>query len=192
MINQELFLQHMALIADRVGRQLAGPTQREYHRQLSAALTTEQFIAAASIAFNTWNAEFRNWPSPAQLIALVIPPTKPALSALEAFELVLSSMTNDPRVTLPEQRQRVEKIGDVAYRAFHAAGGIREFSGILEADVPWLRKRFVECYDAALLNADDTHRATLALADADSFVAGLISNIADQKAMPGTQRRIAS
>lgn len=186
MIDQEIFLQQMALLADRIGRPLAGPTQREYHRQLSEALTTQQFLAATTLAFNTWSGEFRLWPSPAQLIELVTPVAKPALSAVEAFELVLAA-TNDPRISIADARTRVQQLGAAAVRAFHAAGAMRDFRNVLESDVPWVRRRFVEAYEAAAENADAERAAMLALQDADARVEALIGTLAAAKQLPATK-----
>jgi hypothetical protein len=183
MITEEIFLQQMALLADRIGRPLAGPTQREYHRQLTAALTTEQFVAAATLAFNRWGGEYRNWPSPQQIIDLVAPVAKTSLTASEAFEYVLAA-TNDPRVSIDEQRAKVQQFGAATLRAFYAAGGMRDFRNVLESDVPWLRRRFVEVYDAAVDNEHAKHAATLALADAEARVAALITSVASQRTLP--------
>ena len=187
MIDQEIFLQQMALLADRIGKPLAGPTQREYHRQLSVELTTQQFLAATTLAFNTWSAEYRVWPSPRQLIEFVIPVPKPALSGAEMFERVLSA-TNDPRVTPNEARLAVQSLGAAVMRGFVAAGGMRDFRNVLEVDIPWLRKRFVEAYELACQNADAEQQAVLALGDADARVAALTSGVAQIRAMPNTKR----
>jgi hypothetical protein len=191
MIDPEIFKQQMALIADRIGRPLAGPTQVEYHRQLSAQLSTQQFVAAATLVFNTWSADFRNWPSPAQIVELITPTAKPALSAAEMFEKVLSA-TNDGVSKPNEQRIKVQMLGAAAVRAFHAAGGMRDFRDVLEVNVPWLRKRFVEAYELACENADAERAATLALNDADTRVAQLIGSIAQAKTMPAPAKRIES
>jgi hypothetical protein len=187
MIDHEIFLQYMALLADRIGRPLAGPTQLMYHRELSAALSTEQFVAAATIAFNRWNAEFRTWPSPQQLIAMVMPSPETALSALEAFEQVLSA-TTDSRVPLPDAVATVETIGPAAARAFRAAGGIREFRGVLEQDLPWLRRRFVEAYEAAAEAIVNDRTAAHALTAANETVASLIADLSRPRQMPGARR----
>jgi hypothetical protein len=187
MIDREMFKQHMALIADRIGRPLAGPTQVEYYRQLSPQLTTQQFVAAATLVFNTWSAEYRVWPSPQQIVELITPVAKPALTAAEAFERVLAA-TNDPRYPINEQRIKVQELGATAVRAFHAAGGMRDFRNVLESDVPWLRKRFVEAYELACENADAERTAALALNDAESRVAALVSSVASAKAMPVTKK----
>jgi hypothetical protein len=187
MIDKEIFLQQMALLADRIGKPLAGPTLREYHRVLSAALTTQQFLGAATLAFQTWSAEYRIWPSPQQLIELITPVAKPALAASEMFELVLAA-TNDPRLSITEQRHKVQSLGATAVRAFYAAGAMRDFRNVLEADVTWLRKRFVEAYEAAAEKADAERVATLALNDAEERVAGLIGNLAETRSLPAMRK----
>ncbi len=177
MIDQELFRQRMALIADRIGRPLAGPTQVEYYRHLSAALTTEQFVAATTLVFHAKSAEYRNWPSPREIIELITPVAEPSLTAHEMFERVLA-LTAGNDVSQYEAGQRVQTLGAAAVRAFYAAGGRRDFRNVLEADVPWLRKRFVEAYEAACENADAERAATLALNDVDARVAALTTGLA--------------
>jgi hypothetical protein len=194
MIDSEIFAQQMAKLADRIGRALAGPTQREYHRVLSAALTTEQFLAAMTLAFAKWPAAYRTWPSPEEIVAYVAAPSAAALSAAETFERVLE-LTNDPRRSPVDVRQLVEQISPAAKRAFNAAGGMRDFRGVLEVDVPWLRKRFVEAYEHAAEHAQAEQSAALALRDAEPRVAALVAGLAQAKQIPAapaqTSRRIA-
>jgi hypothetical protein len=178
MIDREIFKQQMALLADRIGRTLAGPTQLEYYRHLSASLTTDQFVAAMSLAFRTVSGEFRNWPSPAELVELITPVERPSLSAAEAFERVLA-VTNDPRVSIGEQLAAIQKLGASSVRAFRAVGGRREFSGVLEADVKWLRKSFVEAFTASCEGAEAERAATLALASASDQVNALVGATAN-------------
>lgn len=187
MIDKEVFLQQMALLADRIGRTLAGPTQREYLRVLSSALSTEQFLAATTLAFSKWSGEFRAWPSPQQLIELVAPVAQPALTASEAFEVVLD-VTNKPQLSHEERRRLVQELGASALRAFRAAGGLRDFDGVLESDIPWLRRRFVEAYENACEHADAERAATLAIGDADRRVAALVGGIAAAKALPPARK----
>lgn len=187
MIDKTIFANQMGLLGDRIGRQLHDATIGEYYRHLSAALTTTQFVAATTLVFHAKSAEYRNWPSPAEIIELVTPIAKPTLSALEAFERVLEAM-NDPRITPIAARERVQLLGSSAIRAFHAAGGRRDFWNILEDDVPWLRKRFVQAYEEASEHADAERAATLALSAADDRVQALTAAVANARSMPATKR----
>lgn len=173
MIDKEVFAQRMGLLTARIGRELDPPVFAEYYRELSPALTSEQFIAATALVFRTWNAEYRNWPSPQQLIESIVPVAQPTLSALEAFEAVLAAM--HPHKSHPEQIIAIQTLGAAALRAFRASGGFREFSGATEDAIPWLRKRFVEAYTAACQNADAEQAAKLALASADSRFQELVA-----------------
>lgn len=183
MIDKQVFGHQMAVLGDRIGRQLHNATLREYYTHLSAALTTEQFVAATTLVFHAMSAAYRNWPSPAEIIELVSPVARPALAASEMFERVLETMT-DPRIAPHDQRQRIQLLGAAAVRAFHASGGARDFRNVLEVDVPWLRKRFVEAYESACEHATAERVAALALNDAEARVAALISAVATAKAMP--------
>lgn len=190
-IDKEIFLQKMALLAGHIGRELEAPVQAEYYRALSADLTTEQFVAAMALAFRSWDAAYRNWPSPDQLIELVTPVAAPALSGAEAFERVLEIAgrhTSNPRFAL--RRDDIMALGAVPYRAFHAAGGLREMSQPLEAEIPWIRKRFVDAYQAACENADAERVASLALASASDAVAAIVTSTAGTlSTMPGQRQK---
>lgn len=195
MIDREIFLHQIALLADRIGRELSGPTQVEYHRQLSQVLTTEQFVAATALAFNTWPADYKTWPSPRQIIELIAPVAEPSLSANEAFERVLA-ITNQyaPTSSRAAQLAEVQALGANTIRAFRAVGGFRDFVNVLEADVVWLRRRFVEVYAHVCETADAEQQATLALGDAESRVQQLVSGIAKARAIEGEKvpRRIGA
>lgn len=187
MIDKSVFANQMGLLADRVGRQLHEATLREYFRHLSNALTTEQFVAATTLVFHAKSAEYRNWPSPREIIELIIPVERPAIGSAEMFEKVLA-ITNDPRIPIPDQRQRVQELGATAVRAFYAAGGFRDFRDVLEVDVTWLRKRFVEIYDTVCEFAEAEQTAQLAMNDATNRFATLANSIAAKLAMPQTKK----
>lgn len=188
MIEPQIFANQMGLLGDRIGRPLHAATLREYYRHLNASLTTQQFVAATTLLFHRKSAEFRNWPSPAEIIELIAPVATPALCAAEMFERVFA-ITNDPRVVPSEKRRRVQQLGPTAVRAFVAAGELREFANVLEADVTWLRRRFVEAYEYACAHADAEREATLALNDADARVQQLVAQVSDARARPDAPKR---
>jgi hypothetical protein len=181
-IDREMFKQQMALLADRLGRKLAGPTQVEYYRQLNAELTGEQFLGAMALMLRTWPGEFRTWPSPQQIVEVIRPVAAPNLSAFEAFERVLGVMA-DPRLPIAERRATVQAMGAATMRAFLAAGGNRAFVDVLEVDVVWLRKAFVAMYEESCAHADAEQQAFVALGEADTRLQLMARSIAEQKAM---------
>lgn len=181
MIDKEVFAQRMALLAGRIGRELEPPVLREYYLDLSARLTTEQFFAASALAFKQWDGAFRVWPSPDQLVELIIPVTSPSLSALEAFEECVRAHrwpVWTPRPTPDTAREKIMLMGAAVFRAYKAAGGWREFAEPIERDLPFLRKRFVEAYEDATTNAEASQAAALALAAANEQVSALVSGVA--------------
>jgi hypothetical protein len=116
----------------------------------------------------------------------------PTLPAHEAFEKVLA-ITNDPRIERPAQLEQIQNLGALTMRAFRAAGGFRDFQNILEADIPWVRRRFVEAFTAATETAIAESQATLALEQSDEKTRGLIAQLAKAKQMPdprAAQQRI--
>jgi hypothetical protein len=70
MIEPDVFVERMAELADRFNRPLHEATQRRYYELLNRELTTEEFVAAAELAFR--NSSF--WPSPGELIQFIHPP----------------------------------------------------------------------------------------------------------------------
>jgi hypothetical protein len=187
-IDKDIFAHQMGVLADRIGRPLKAPTLRMYFQSLSAELTTEQFVAATTLAFNLHDGKYRDWPSPMQLVELIRPLPGPTLDAFEAFERVLA-LTNDPRTSLPRRIEAIQAIGATAVRAFRAAGGMRDFVNVLETDVVWLRRRFVEAYTAATETAIAERDASLALAKADDQVVALVQSVAAARAIAPTNSR---
>lgn len=189
MIEKEIFAQFMGLIAGRIGRELDGPVFAEYYRHLSSELTTEQFIGAATLVFRSWSAEYRNWPSPEQFIALIRPAASPTLSAGEAFERVLEIANRHPQLPGFAMRQGdMQALGAATLRGFLAAGGFRELTNAPLDQVPWLRKRFVDAYADACLHADAERDAAVALESADMRFQQLVSATAAQLTMPEPKR----
>jgi len=193
-IDKDMFSQYMGLLAERIGRALSPPVYAEYFRALESELTTKQFIGAATLAFRTWPAEYRNWPSPQQLVEMVRPVAAPSLSGPEAFEKVLAIANRHPQ--MPEyatRRTDIQVLGAATLRAFVAVGGFRELTNVALDQVPWIRKRFVDAYDAACENAEAEKAADLALASADERMRQLVASTADAlPTMPGVpQKRIA-
>lgn len=192
MIDRMIFAHQMGILADRIGRDLKAPTLRAYYQALSQSLTTEQFVAATTLAFRSVSGEFRTWPSPAQLIELITPVSDPRLSGPDAFERVLA-ITNDPRIPVDDRLNQIRELGAAAVRAFRAAGGRREFEGVLEDDVKWLRRHFLEAYSAACDGAEAERSAQLALESASVQVQQLVAATAAKlPAMPEPAKRIAA
>jgi len=87
-------------------------------------------------------------------------------------------LTNDPQATMGETLPKVQAMGAATVRAYRAAGGWRDFRNVLEVDVTWVRRRFVEAYEAATENANAERASTLALAAAEDTVQSLVASTA--------------
>lgn len=186
MIDRIAFAKVMGGFADRIGRALAPETAAMYFDVLSERLTTDEFLAGARIVFRAH--AFNTWPAPQQFIDAANPQAAPRLSGAEVFEQVLA-LTNDPRI--PDARARVLALGPVVERAFRAAGGLREFANVLEADVKWLRKNFIEAYEHAASHDDRTQDATIALGAVDPAVQRLVADVSSAKTFPLSGRERA-
>lgn len=179
MIDRLAFARVMGGFADKIGRALAPATAEMYYDVLSSALTTEQFLAGARIVFRIH--AYNTWPAAQQFIDAAKPEAAAKLTGSEAFEKVLA-LTNDPRIT--NHAEQVAALGPVVERAYRAAGGYREFRDVLEADVKWIRKLFVENYELAESAALRQTDASLSLEAVDGSVMGLINRVAEQKSIP--------
>ncbi len=177
MIDRELFAQEMALLGDRFGRSLASPTLKRYYEELSSVMDSASFAAATGIAFRT--AKF--WPSPAELMASVTRKSAPTLSAHEAFSKFLSSISNRYESQV-DRMEKVKLIGPAAVRAVRAVGGLRAFEDMLTKDEPFVRQRFVECYELASESEQHNEGIDDALAAGDKRVAALVAKTA--KSLP--------
>jgi hypothetical protein len=178
-IDRLSFAKVMGGFADRVGRALAPETAEMYYDVLSSALTTTEFLAGARIVFRSH--AYNTWPAPQQFIAAAKPEAAAKLTGSEVFEKVLA-LTNDPRIT--DHAQQVAALGPIVERAYRAAGGYREFRDVLEADVKWIRKLFVENYELAESAALREQDAALSLSAVDGSVAGLIEHVAAARSLP--------
>lgn len=186
-IDRVAFARVMGGFADRIGRPLAPETADMYLDVLSEALTTEEFLAGARIVFRTHR--FNTWPAPEQFVEAVKPQSAPELAAAEIFERVLAIAANAYR-PYSERLAEITALSAVAARAYHAAGGRRDFETVLEADVPWLRKRFVERYEEAMDEAAKRHQAHVALAAVEPTVHALITDTANRLGMPDSRRAV--
>lgn len=155
MIDRDEFSTWMGVLADRFGRALKPPTIRAYYAVLSAELTTEQFVAAAAITLR--DATF--WPSPKEIVERAKPVAAPALTAAEAWVKVHDIAAGISKFgrSSSEKAQLIAELGPAALRAFHAVGGQRAWTDLLEADVKWLKKEFCDRYADA-----DSHESRIA------------------------------
>lgn len=158
-------------------------TQQWRRSDREAEQTPEQFVAAMTLAFRNVTGEFRNWPSPAEIVGLITPVAKPTLSGAEAFERVLE-IAADPRIDRQAKTARIQALGASSVRAFRAAGGFREFENVLEVDARWLRKAFVEAYAASCENAEAERAAVLAFASSDARFRELVGATAEKLSAP--------
>lgn len=157
MIDRIAFAKVMGGFADKIGRALAPETSEMYFDVLTSALETEEFLAGARIVFRSH--VYNTWPAPQQFIDAAKPKAAAALSGAEAFERVLD-LTNQPQRDWSIRHAELLMLGPVVERAFRAVGGRRELDGILEADVPFARRRFLEAYEhAAEVNDRETDAA---------------------------------
>jgi hypothetical protein len=183
-IDRLQFAKVMGVFADRLGRALAPATAEEYYLALSLALTTEEFVAGARVVFRTH--QYNTWPAPIQFIRAANPLPENNLLAAEAFEAALEIMS-DSRVPMLTRKAQVDALGPATARAFRAAGGVRDFQLVLLDQIPWLRNRFVEAYEAA---ASDESKAEHALsagvphATLDPRVGAMVKQLAGQYSRP--------
>lgn len=179
MIDKDAFAHQMGILGDRFGRPLAPPTLRQYFTDLSGVLSTEEFVAATSIAFR----RSRFWPSPLELIELVRPDKPVRLAAGEAFNAVVRAVGNyyEPRV---DRLGKVEALGAGAVAGFRACGGFDCFDHLELKDEPFARNRFIEAYEYATAFARSNDESSQALAAAPDQVRALVREVAQARSLP--------
>lgn len=150
MINPDVFIERMAELADRFNRPLHEATQRRYYELLNREITTEEFIAAAELAFR--NSSF--WPSPRELIEFIHPPRDLGLEASQAFEKMLAMGEPHPQGMCWRKSQILEELGEPGAVAFSAIGAQGRLRGITTEDLPWCRREFIAVYKAAAIETN--------------------------------------
>jgi hypothetical protein len=159
MIEPDTFVERMAELADRFNRPLHEATQRRYYELLSRELTTEEFIAAAELAFR--NSSF--WPSPRELIEFIHPPRDLGLEASQAFDKMLAMGEPHPMGTCWLKSKIVEELGEATAVAFSAIGAQGRLRSITTDDLPWARREFIAAYKAAAIDTNHALAAREAL-----------------------------
>jgi hypothetical protein len=145
MIDQLIFSEAMSVLADRFNRPLHPATIRKYHDSLSRELSTEEFVAAADLAFR--DSSF--WPSPRELIEYIKPLPDLNLEAASAFDRVLALGKYTPHGTSWLLSEVREDLGLEAAEAFSAIGAQGRLRNISTDDLPWARREFIAAYRAA-------------------------------------------
>lgn len=159
MIEPDIFVERMAELADRFNRPLHEATQRRYYELLNRELTTEEFIAAAELAFR--NSSF--WASPRELIEFIHPPRDLGLEASQAFDKMLALGEPHPMGTCWLRSKIVAEIGEPAAVAFSAIGAQGRLRGITTDDLPWARREFIAAYKASAVDSNHAIAAREAL-----------------------------
>lgn len=163
MIDTEIFSRAMGELADRFNRPLAPLTSRKYYATLNAELTTEEFVAAADIAFR----DCTFWPSPKELIEFVKPTPDLDLEAGRAFEQLRRLGETHPTAGMCWRRADVEDLlGEAGVAAFDAIGANERLRGLTAQDLPWARREFIAAYKAAATDRGRIERAHHALVGA--------------------------
>jgi hypothetical protein len=132
LIDKTTFAREMALLQERFNRELSRPILQRYQETLSRHLSTEEFVLAARLAFDTETF----WPAPMRLVELVQPSPKAAAAA--EWEAVMDAV----------RRNATAELSPAGKRALKEVGGtwrIRHSDELTQ--LPWIRKAFVEEYE---------------------------------------------
>lgn len=146
-IDAKVFKYWMACIADRTGRVLTAPTYAEYHRLLSAELTTEQFAEAARLVFR--NSEF--WPAPRAFIDAIKP--DPRLRGAVIFEWIRTHRHFNGTHAYWVAEEIEGEFGAPALAAFRAIGGGERFATMEAHELPHALRDFCDAYVRAVGDA---------------------------------------
>lgn len=159
MIDKKIFATAMSILADRFNRPLHEATILRYREVLSRDLTTEEFVAAADLAFR--DSAF--WPSPREMIEFVKPLQDISLEASIAFDKMLSMGEPHPAGTCWRRDDILQQLGVPAAVAFTAIGAQGRLRSISTDDLPFARREFVAAYRATAIQQSKQSSATRAL-----------------------------
>lgn len=136
MIEKNTFIREFAMILDRFGREMGGPSIERYREFLNTELTTEEFQAAARIIFE----EDQFFPAPRRFV--------------DAIQGGLTELATSEWLQLLDLAQRnnsdLSSLTDTARAALKTAGGwtaVAHAQG--EFGLERVRKRFIEGYQWA-------------------------------------------
>jgi hypothetical protein len=132
LIDRMTFAREMALLQERFNRELSDPILERYRETLSRHLTTEEFVLAARLAFDTETF----WPAPMRLVELVQP--SPKAAADQEWERILEAVRRNGQAELSAAGKSALKEVGGTWRIGHSD----ELT-----QLPWIKREFVSAFE---------------------------------------------
>jgi hypothetical protein len=135
MIDPQVFEQEIAILLDWFNRDFEPETLKRLHQRLSKQLSTEQFVQASQIVFDS----SRFFPTIEEFVAAAKGDAETL--ALQEWDLcVKAAARND--------REMLKGLSSGGQSALHLIGGLHKLGMATESDLRWLKKEFVSVWKA--------------------------------------------
>ncbi len=135
MIDPQVFEQEIAILMDWFNRDFEPETLKRLHQRLSEKLTTEQFVQAAKIVFDT----NRFFPTVEEFVSAVIGNTE--TNALQEWDLCVNAAARN-------DREMLTRLSPQGQSALHLVGGLHKLGMATEEQLVWIKKEFVSVWKA--------------------------------------------
>ena len=135
MIDPQVFEQEIAILMDWFNRDFEPETLKRLHQRLSKKLTTEQFVQASQVVFDS----SRFFPTIEEFVSAVKGDAETL--ALHEWDLCVNAAARN-------DREAIAKISPQGQSALHLVGGLYKLGMATEEDLRWLKKEFVSVWKA--------------------------------------------
>ena len=139
MIDPQVFEQEIAILLDWFNRDFEPETLKRLHQRLSKQLSTEQFVQASQIVFDS----SRFFPTIEEFVAAVKGDAE-AL-ALQEWDVCVKAAARD-------DREMLKGLSSQGLEALHLIGGLHKLGMATESDLRWLKKEFVSVWKSTPAN----------------------------------------
>jgi hypothetical protein len=133
MIDPQVFELEIAILMDWFNRDFEPETLKRLHQRLSAQLTTQQFVQACQIVFDT----SRFFPTVEEFVSAVIGDAQ--TSALHEWEVCLKAAAR-------ADREMLTGLSPQGQSALHLVGGLYKLGMASEEQLVWIKKEFVSVW----------------------------------------------
>ena len=133
MIDPQVFEQEIAILLDWFNRDFEPETLKRLHQRLSKQLSTEQFVQASQIVFDS----SRFFPTIEEFVAAVKGDAETL--ALQEWDVCVKAAARD-------DREMLKGLSSRGRSALHLIGGLHKLGMATEEDLRWLKKEFVSVW----------------------------------------------
>lgn len=135
-INRGIFASYMAVLGERIGKEISGPTQNVYRAAFDRHdMTDAEFISAAQGIFEHWTGF--GLPSVDEFLRYARPVALPRSDAIEALRAVAAAVGKREAANLEDKR---------VLAAWRAVGGASVILNASESEWPHLERRWVAAF----------------------------------------------